>query len=121
MEMELVVEPDDAARLTRLKEFLRHRTASSRPRALRTLWHDSPDRALAEDGMILAEARDGWHLEQLHPGPAAWPPASCPPVLEQAEQPSTLAHPLPALLTPIASCTAREMRHDLSVEGEPVT
>jgi triphosphatase len=121
MEMELVVDPDDVAKLARLKEFQRQRTGSGRPRAVRTLWHDSPDRALTARNVILAETREGWHLEALRPDEAAWPPAVCPPILEQAEQRAGLMHRLPEPLAAIASCEGRDIRHDLSVDGEPVS
>ena len=81
MELELGLDPDDAARLTRLPLLAPLKSGRARSRALRIVWHDSPDRALARQGLALAEQRPLWRLERLHPGMANWPPGAPAPLL----------------------------------------
>ena len=81
MELELGLDPDDAARLTRLALLAPLKSGRARSRAVRIVWHDSPDRALAEEGLALAEQRPSWRLERLRPGISSWPPGAPAPVL----------------------------------------
>ena len=62
------LDPDDAARLPRLALLAPLRRGRARSRAVRIVWHDSPDRALAQQGLALAEQRPLWRLERLRPG-----------------------------------------------------
>ncbi len=50
MELELGLDPDDATRLTRLALLAPLRSGQARSRAVRIVWHDSPDRALGAAG-----------------------------------------------------------------------
>ena len=84
MELELGLDPDDAARLTRLALLVPLKSGRARSRAVRIVWHDSPDRALAQQGLALAEQRPQWRLERLYPGTANWPPGAPAPVLATA-------------------------------------
>ena len=68
MELELGLDPDDASRLTRLALLAPLRNGKARSRVARIIWHDSPDRALAQQGLALAEQRPLWRLERLVPG-----------------------------------------------------
>jgi hypothetical protein len=78
MELDLGLDPDDADRLPRLALLAALKTARARSRAIRIVWHDSPDRALARHGLALAEQRPGWRLEQLHPDTKAGRPVCRP-------------------------------------------
>ena len=82
MELELGLDPDDAARLPRLAFLapLKERP-DAQPRRCRIVWHDSPDRALARQGLALAEQRPLWRLERLLPDTQSWPPGAPAPVL----------------------------------------
>jgi triphosphatase len=121
MELELDLDPDDAARLPRLALLAPLRTGKARSRAIRIVWHDSADRALALHGLTLAEQRPGWRLERLVPDAQAWPPGLPPPVLAAGRDPNALGHPLPAPLVPIAAFDGRSF--SLALEGDlgPVT
>jgi CHAD domain-containing protein len=65
MELELDLAPDDAARLPRLALLAPMKSGRARARPVRIVWHDSPDHALAADGLALAEQRPFWRLERL--------------------------------------------------------
>jgi CHAD domain-containing protein len=72
----------------------------------RVVWHDSPDLALAEDGMALSEQRGVWRLEPLlpgtDPGAAAWLPGAPAPPLAEAADPAALGVAMP--VRPVVSC-----------------
>ena len=59
------------------------RAARARTQPFRTVWHDSPHRDLARQGLSLSHAKAGWCLERMTPGAGAcsrcpsWS-ASCP-------------------------------------------
>jgi hypothetical protein len=55
MELELSLPADHAARLSRLP--LLAAAGKLRAQAVRIVWHDSPDAALAADGLTLAQER----------------------------------------------------------------
>ena len=127
MELELGLDPADAARLPRLAALapLRVNGARTRTRAVRIVWHDGLDGALAREGLALAEQRPGWRLERLAPRAARWPPGAPPPVLAEARDLAGLGHPPvdppPDPLTPMAAFEGRALRLALAVEHEPVT
>ena len=75
MELELALDPDDAARLSRLPLLAPLRSGRAQSRTVRIVWHDSPDRALAERGLALAEQRPLWRLERCYPTRKAGRPA----------------------------------------------
>src|SRR5215472_8680929 len=107
MELELRLDPEDASRLTRLAVLAPLRNGRPRTRAVRIVWHDSPDRALAQQGLALAEQRPMWRLERLLPNSEAWPPGAPAPVLATARATTALGHELPAPLVPMAAFEGR--------------
>jgi CHAD domain-containing protein len=100
--LELVVSPDDAERLHRLKLVAGLKTGRLRRRVISIVWHDTADGALAGDGLALAETRGAWRLERVVPGMAFWPPGAPPPVVEQAASLDLLNYPLPTGLLQVA-------------------
>lgn len=100
--LELVVAPDDAERLPRLKLVASLKSGRLRRRVVGIVWHDSADGALAQHGLALAETRGAWRLERLVPGTAFWPPGAPPPVMEQAASLELISHPLPTGLQQVA-------------------
>ncbi len=120
MELELSLDPNDAARLSRLALLTRLRTGKPRGRSVRIVWHDSPDRALATVAMVLAEQRPFWRLERLTPDGAAWPPGAPPPVVASARSVDALGQPMPNLLVPVAAFVGRARSADLACQQGPV-
>jgi triphosphatase len=120
MELELGLEPDDAARLLRLGFLAPLRSGKARSRPVRIVWHDSPDRTLVQQGLALAEQRPEWRLERLHPDTQPWPPGMPSPVLETARDPSVLGHALPNPLVPVAAFEGRSTSLTLVSEQAPV-
>ncbi len=108
MELELGLDPHDAARLTRLPVLAPLRSGRARSRAVRTVWHDSPDRALARQGLALAEQRPQWRLERLLPDGQAWPPGAPAPVVANGRDVHALGRALPEPLLPVAALEGRE-------------
>jgi CHAD domain-containing protein len=65
--LDLTLHPDDAA------AFWRAAATPARRSPVRIVWHDSPERLLAQEGLALAERvgkHGGWRLETLRPPPA---------------------------------------------------
>ena len=73
MELELGLDPDDAARLPRLALLAPLKSSRTRSRAVRIVWHDGLGGALAEQGLVIVEERPGWRLERLLPNAKRWP------------------------------------------------
>ena len=120
MELELSLNATDAARLSRLPLLTPLRTGKPRSKTVRIVWHDSPDRALASDGMVLAEQRPFWRLERVTPDGAAWPPGTPPPIIASARGADALGQPLPKPLIPVAAFEGRARSSDLACEQGPV-
>jgi triphosphatase len=120
MELELGLDPDDAARLPRLALLAPLKSGRMRSRAVRIVWHDSPDRALAQQGLALAEQRPLWRLERLHPGTSRWPPGAPAPVLATGRAAAALGHTVPDLLVPLAAFEGRATAQGLATEQGPV-
>jgi CHAD domain-containing protein len=116
MDLELGLDPDDAARLSRLPLLTPLRNGRPRSRIVRIIWHDSPTRSLASEGLVLAERRPEWRLERLLPNGAVWPPGAPPPVLATARTPDGLERPLPDPLVPVAAFEGRARSADLACE-----
>jgi triphosphatase len=116
MELELGLDPDDAAKLTRLPLLAPLKSGRMRSRAVRIVWHDSPDRALAQQGLALAEQRPLWRLERLHPGASRWPPGAPAPVLATGRAAAALGHTVPDLLVPLAAFEGRATALALATE-----
>jgi CHAD domain-containing protein len=103
MQLELVLDPSDATRLSRLPWLKTLRAGRARSRTLHLVWHDSPDGALAAQGLALTEQRGLWRLERLFPDAELWPPGAPPTVLAEGRSPAGLHDPMPDPLPPVAS------------------
>lgn len=104
--LEFSLSPDDLPRLAKLP-FL---TRVSRPSAVTTLWHDTPDGALAARCLSLSEQRGHWRLEALRPAPARpWPPGSPAPLVAEGANLASLHHSLGDGLSPVAALRGRRM------------
>ncbi|HEY1935445.1 MAG TPA: CHAD domain-containing protein [Acetobacteraceae bacterium] len=119
MELELRLPPDDAARLPRLP--LLSAAGKLRGQAVRIVWHDSPDAALAGEGLCLAQERGVWHLERLVPGTAIWPPGAPAPIQSHAATPDGLAHVMPPTLAAVAAFAGRRTGFEVETDHGPVT
>src|ERR1700722_9971033 len=120
MELELGLDPDDASRLTRLALLAPLKSGKARSRAARIIWHDSPDRALAQQGLALAEQRPLWRLERLVPNAHTWPLGAPAPVIATARTVSALGHVLPEPLIPVAAFEGRAGSLSIVTEQGPV-
>jgi CHAD domain-containing protein len=116
MELELGLDPDDAARLPRLAFLAPLKSGRTRNRAIRIIWHDSPDRTLARQGLALAQQRPQWVLERLVPDTHGWPPGAPAPVLATGRDVATLGETLPEPLIPIAALEGRAASRSLATE-----
>jgi triphosphatase len=121
MELELRLNPDHAARLSRLPLLTPLRNGRTRSRPLRIVWHDSADRALAGKGLILVEQRPQWRLEQLYPDGAPWPPGGIAPVLAVGRTLTEALPDLPDPLLPVAAFEGRSTAYHLSTAPGYVT
>jgi triphosphatase len=120
MDLELGLDPEAAARLSRLPLLTPLRSGKPRSRTVRIIWHDSADHALAADGLVLAEQRPLWRLERLTPDDATWLPGAPPPVVASARSLDELGRPLPQPLVPVAAFEGRARSIDLACEQGPV-
>ncbi len=100
--LELVLSPEAAALVPRLKSLAGLKAGRLRRRAVEIVWHDTSDGALAREGLVLAESRGTWRLERLMPGTVFWPPGAPAPVVEQAAALDRIGHELPAGLVRMA-------------------
>jgi len=114
MELELCLPADHAARLSRLP--LLAAAGKLRAQAVRIVWHDSPDAALAADGLTLAQERGIWRLECLVPGTLPWPPGAAAPILAQATTLESLDHVMPPAIPAVAAFVGR--RSGYAVESD---
>jgi triphosphatase len=122
VELALALTAADAARLHRLPVVRAARSGRSRGQAVRIVWHDSLDRALAADGLALSEQRGIWRLEQHRPHPTQpWPPATDHRLIEEAAAPDAITHALPEAQIPVAAFDGRRSVSPLTIDGEPVT
>ncbi len=117
MELELGLDPDDASRLTRLPLLAPMRSGKARSKALRIVWHDSPDRALTDRGLVMAEQRPLWRLERVYPDGAGWPPGEPAPVLASGTGPAALGISVPDPLVPVAAFEGRAAIHNFATES----
>lgn len=97
MELELTADAEAVAALARLKALTGSRDGRPRSQTVKVVWHDSPEHALATDGLTLAEHRGHWRLERTVPGTGQWLPAQPAPVVAEAPDLSTLPGPLAPL------------------------
>ena len=93
MELELGLDPDDAARLPRLALLAPLKSGRPRSRAVRIVWHDSPDRALARARSGCSPSSDrtgGW--SGCFRTRESWPPGAPAPVLATGRDVAALGH-----------------------------
>ncbi len=101
---ELDLAPEDVPLLLRQPELLhansRRRLAAGRPTRRSEIWHDTPEGALAADGLSLAQTHNGgpavWRMARLVPQPGDTSPPGLPAtvVSEHPAPPEDLAHHL---------------------------
>jgi triphosphatase len=113
MELELGLDPDEAARLPRLRLIAPLRSGAARSRAVRMVWHDSTDRALAGQGLALTSLGSLWRLERLYPDEGRWLPAAPPATVATGREPAALGHSLPEPLVPVAAFEGRSRSFSL--------
>ncbi len=106
--IELSLAPDDLRPLLRMDGL--HR--AGRTAAVRTLWHDTADGALAASGRSLAETGPSWRLEALRPATGhPWPPLAPTPLLAEGRSAAALGIDDP--ITPVAALQGRRSRFTL--------
>ncbi len=124
-EVTLVFELDarDAPRLLRLPALQARRTGALRISAAGCIWHDTADHALATKGLALCQdtGRAGvWRLERLTPaGPLDWLPATCSPLLAEADTFGGLQDLPQDGLVPAAAFTGKCRSLGLQLDGGP--
>jgi triphosphatase len=119
MELELRLPPDNAPRLPRLP--LLAATGKLRGQAVRIVWHDSPDAALAADGLTLAQERGVWRLERLVPNAAPWPPGAPAPIEARATIRENLDHAMPSSVAAVAAFVGRRSGYAIDTDQGAVT
>jgi triphosphatase len=108
MELELTVDADAVAGLSRLKALNACRDGRTRTQSVKIVWHDSPEHTLLAGGQALSEQRGVWRLERVVPGTDTWLPAQPAPIVAEAPDQATLPSPL-------APLAAFEGRRSISV------
>ncbi len=121
MLLELALDADDATRLPRLPALTALKTGRMRTRRVRIAWHDSPDGALAQRGLALAEQLGTWRLERLHPAEASWPPGLPRIVLAEGRAPADICDPLPDPLPAVATFEGHGSTLALGSGGGPLS
>jgi CHAD domain-containing protein len=123
--IELELSPDDAVSLVRLPALSARREGRTKTGALKIVWYDTADGALAAQGLSLSEHRAQWRLERLMPdGGQDWRPATPAPLLACAPTRAALqdfapAGSLPEALAPVAAFTGRQRDIALTCGGAP--
>lgn len=97
MQVELGLEPDDLARLSRLPLLRPLRSGRARGKADRIVWHDGSGAELARHGMVVIEQGRLWRLERLWSRDGAATP------LASGPDPTLLGQSLPEPLLPMAA------------------
>lgn len=100
LRIELALDPDDVPRLARLAPLSRSRRRGT---PVSIVWHDTPEGALAREGLALAQAGGTWRLERSRPGAAPWLPATPPPVLAEGPDPAAFDGLPDGPLVPLAA------------------
>lgn len=117
MELEFAADVEAVAGLSRLKALTASRDGRPRNQSIKIVWHDSPEHALLDDGLTLAEQRGVWRLERVVPGISTWLPAQPVPIVAEAPDRATL----PAPLAPLAAFEGRQTTSVHVFDGHPVT
>lgn len=105
MEFELAATSEAVTAAGRLKALTSSRDGRPRSQSVKIVWHDSPEHALAANGLTVSEQRGQWRLERIVPGPGTWLPAQPAPIVAEAPDLSTL----PAPLAPLAAFEGRRI------------
>ncbi len=114
--LEFTLTPDDLAKLIKIPLV----TRSGRATAFTTLWHDTPDGALAARALTLSEQRGHWRLDALRPtSHRPWPPGSPAPLVAEGDSLASLHHSLPEDLLPVAALRGRRMEFLMQPQGWP--
>ena len=114
--LEFALNPDDVAKLIKTPLM----TRAGRAASVTTLWHDTPDGALASRALSLSEQRGHWRLAALRPSPARpWPPGSPAPLIAESSSLAGLHHALPDGLAPVAALRGRRMEFTMQPDGWP--
>jgi len=123
--IELELAPAEAARLLRVQPLAACRAGRAGHAALKIVWHDTAEGALAARGLALSETQGQWRVERLTPGDIpGWPPATPAPILGQAPSidalPKTLLGGVSAeSLGPVAAFNGRRRDVALRVAEAP--
>ncbi len=121
MRMAFALHPDDATRLTRSKIVARSPDTRPRYRAVPCIWHDTADRQMRADHLVLGETRGEWHLERLAPGRQQWLPGQPAPEIARGRDLAALGHALPDGLTPVAAFEGRSATWVVDTAHGPLT
>lgn len=128
MELTLLLNQADAARLHRLPVVKAARTGRSRGVAVHIVWYDTLERTLANAGLALAEHRAGWRLERHRPAAnEPWPPATDHRLIQEANGLEALSQGLPndqrlpEATTPVVAFDGRRTIFSLTIDGELVS
>jgi len=108
LELALDLHPDDIAALRGLPELARLKGARTRNIVISTVWHDTPDRALARDGLAMEERRVGaetsWRLTRMRVAAGAtWIPGIPGEALAQGGDLAALGDIAPEPLLPVVA------------------
>ena len=124
-EVTLTFEMDtqDAARLLRLPALQARRMGALRNTSVNHIWHDTAEDTLATKGLALRQdtSRAGmWRLERLTPaGALDWLPATCPPMLAEADTTGGLQGVPQSGLLPAAAFNGKCRGMGLRLDGGP--
>lgn len=114
--LELLLHPDDAARLARVPEIAALSVGRPRNTALEIVWHDTPDAALAKMGLSLTETRLGSQRLCRLEAAQRWP-ALQPAVVAEAATVAGLADALPAPLAAMAALQGQQRSFRLASDA----
>jgi CHAD domain-containing protein len=92
--LELDLHPDDAPRLARLKPLASIRAGRARTAPAHLVWLDTPDAALAADGLAVLEQSGALRLERTRPNGVDWPVGAPAPVVADPADRADLPSPL---------------------------
>lgn len=130
--LELALPPAELARLLRGPALAAMQAGRARSSALQLTWYDTPDGALAGQGLALELARQRRGARQvlrrvLPPHETAWLPGTLPPLQAEARlraatpDPTAAGLAVDAQLVAIAACQGRQRILPLAVDGVPAS
>ncbi len=115
--LELDLHPEDSRRLARLKPVASLRAGRARVQPAHLVWLDTPDAALADEGLALLDQRGALRLERTRPNGAAWPAGAPAPVVADPADPARLPTPL----MPWAALEGRSVVMPLAAAAGPLS